>query len=37
MKRPKQKGSLNTWLKYEQFKKDQAKKRALISRIAKMK
>jgi len=37
MKRPKQKSSLNTWLKYEQFKKDQAKKRALISRIAKMK
>ena len=37
MKRPKVKSSLNTWLKYEQYKKDQAKKKSLINRIAKMK
>jgi hypothetical protein len=37
MKRPKASSSLATWERYRDYKKDQAKKKALIKQISKMK
>jgi hypothetical protein len=37
MKRPKASSSLSTWERYRDYKKDQAKKKALIKQISKMK
>jgi hypothetical protein len=36
MKRPKQSSSLAQWEKYRDYKKEQAKKKALIKTISKM-
>ncbi len=37
MKRPKASSSLAVWERYRDYKKDQAKKKALIKQISKMK
>tara|TARA_R100001530_G_scaffold92872_1_gene64466 strand:- start:311 stop:424 length:114 start_codon:yes stop_codon:yes gene_type:complete len=37
MRRPKQKASLRTWEKYRDYKRAEAKKKALIKSIGRMK
>jgi len=37
MKRPKQSASLGTWEKYRDYKKSEARKRAVIKSIGRMK
>ena len=37
MRRPKQKPSLRTWEKYRDYKRAEAKKKALIKQIGRMK
>jgi hypothetical protein len=37
MKRPKQSASIRVWEKYRDYKKEEARKKALIKQISKMK
>ena len=37
MRRPKQKASIRTWEKYRDYKRAEAKKKALIKQIGRMK